>query len=155
LARAKILLQKRRRDNRAAGIAGTTSMSRRACVAIALAFPALVAPAAHAGKVLSGAAAYYSEDYKGLTASGARYNPKKFTCAHRTLPFGTRLRVTARKTHRSVLVVVNDRGPFDRGRMLDLSLAAAKALHMTRRGVIQVTATVQRRHHRKSASAVR
>jgi rare lipoprotein A len=57
----------------------------------------------------SGLAAYYSKDYEGIVASGERYDPKKFTAAHRTLPFGTRLRVTDPKTHRSVEVVVNDR----------------------------------------------
>ena len=69
--------------------------------------------------------------------------PSKFTAAHRTLPFGTRLRVTDAKTHRSVVVIVNDRGPFTKGRVLDLSLAAAKALHMPDRGLIRVTAAVE------------
>ena len=91
----------------------------------------------------SGVAAFYSTDYSGRTACGERYDPKKFTAAHRSLPFGTRLRVTEAKSHRSVVVVVNDRGPFTRGRVLDLSLAAAKALHMTGRGLIRVTAAVQ------------
>ena len=102
-----------------------------------------VGTAAAAERDFSGPAAYYSEDYKGRTASGADYDPNKFTCAHRTLPFGTRLRVTDRRSHRSVVVVVNDRGPFNKGRMIDLSLAAAKALRMTGRGVIAVTATVE------------
>lgn len=62
------------------------------------------------------------------------------TAAHRTLPFGTRLRVTDPKSRRSVVVVVNDRGPFTKGRVLDLSLAAAKALNMTRRGLMKITA---------------
>jgi rare lipoprotein A len=59
------------------------------------------------------------------------------------LPFGTRLKVTDRKSGRSVEVVVNDRGPFTRGRVLDLSLAAAKALHMLDRGLARVTAEVE------------
>jgi rare lipoprotein A len=88
----------------------------------------------------AGIAAYYSKDYKGRTASGDHYDPQKFTAAHRTLPFGTRLRVTDPKTQRSVVVVVNDRGPFTKGRVIDLSLAAAKALRMTDRGLIKVTA---------------
>jgi peptidoglycan lytic transglycosylase len=91
----------------------------------------------------SGIAAYYSTDYKGHTAWGHKYDPNKFTAAHRTLPFGTRLRVTDPRSHRSVVVVVNDRGPFTRGRVLDLSLAAAKALRMTGRGVIKVTAAIE------------
>ena len=92
---------------------------------------------------LSGVASYYGDNYKGAVASGPRYDPKKMTAAHRTLPFGTRLRVTDSKTHRSVDVVVNDRGPFIEGRVLDLSLAAATEMHMIERGLINVTATVQ------------
>ena len=79
----------------------------------------------------------------GPIASGGNYNPDKLTCAHRTLPFGTRLHVTDHKTRRSVSVVVNDRGPFIKGRVLDLSLAAARRLHMTDRGLIEMTAVVQ------------
>src|SRR5882672_11199356 len=85
-------------------------------------------------KQFSGVAAYYSTDYRGPTASGKPYDPNKFTCAHRTLPFGTRVRVTDPRSRRSVTVTVNDRGPFTKGRMIDLSLAAAKALRMTDRG---------------------
>jgi len=113
--------------------------------ALALGILAGLTGAAWAGETqtFSGKATYYSEDYEGVTASGAQYDPKKFTCAHRTLPFGTRLRVTDPRNHRSVVVVVNDRGPFDKGRVLDLSLAAAKALHMLDYGLIPVTAVVQ------------
>jgi len=113
--------------------------------ALVFVFGLSVAGSACAGgtQTFSGKAAYYSQDYKGVTASGARYDPQKFTCAHRTLPFGTRLRVTDRRSHRSVVVVVNDRGPFDKGRVIDLSLAAAKALHMLDRGLIAVSASVQ------------
>src|SRR5664279_5360558 len=85
---------------------------------------------AQSPKIISGVAAYYSKDYKGPTASGELYDPNKFTAAHRTLPFGTR-------------VLVTDRGPFNKGRMIDLSFAAAKALHMTGRGLLKVTAAVQ------------
>jgi len=113
-------------------------------VALGLAFAASLT-SAYAGDAnqFSGEAAYYSEDYNGLTASGARYDPEKFTCAHRTLPFGTRLRVIDRRTRRSVVVTVNDRGPFNKNRVLDLSLAAAKALQMSSHGLIKVTAVVQ------------
>jgi rare lipoprotein A len=103
---------------------------------------ATVAPAGDA-KSFSGEAAHYSENYKGVTASGSPYNPDKFTCAHRTLPFGTRVRVTDLRTGRSVLVVVNDRGPVSKSRVIDLSLAAAKALRMAERGLIKVTAEVE------------
>ena len=98
---------------------------------------------AHSAKQIAGVAAYYSKGYHGLTASGERYDPSKFTAAHRTLPFGTRVLVTDARTHRSVMVTVNDRGPFNKGRVIDLSMAAAKALHMTDRGLIRVTALVQ------------
>jgi peptidoglycan lytic transglycosylase len=91
----------------------------------------------------SGVASYYDKDYKGQVASGPAYDGTKFTAAHRTLPFGTRLSVTDRKTHRSVTVTVNDRGPFVKGRVLDLSFAAAQALHMTGRGLIDVTASIE------------
>lgn len=94
-------------------------------------------------KEFSGVAAYYSKGYRGPTARGERYDPDKFTAAHRTLPFGTRLRVTDRKTGRSVTVIVNDRGPFTKGRVLDLSLAAAKQLHMIDRGLARVTASIE------------
>ena len=91
----------------------------------------------------SGVASFYDKNYRGRTASGASYDPTKLTAAHRTLPFGTRLSVTDPRTHRAVTVVVNDRGPFVKGRMLDLSFAAAQALHMTGRGVIRVIASVE------------
>ena len=98
---------------------------------------------AQSQKTISGVAAYYSKDYQGTTASGELYDPNKFTCAHPTLPFGTRVLVTDPRSRRSVVVTVNDRGPFTKGRVIDLSMAAAKALHMTDRGLIQVTAAVE------------
>jgi|SRR6476661_3523275 peptidoglycan lytic transglycosylase len=98
---------------------------------------------AQSAQQFSGVAAFYGTDYSGRTAGGERYDPTKYTAAHRSLPFGTRLRVTDPRSQRSVVVVVNDRGPFTKGRVLDLSLAAAKALHMTDRGLMKVTAVVQ------------
>jgi rare lipoprotein A len=94
-------------------------------------------------KTISGIAAYYSKDYQGPTASGELYDPNKFTGAHPTLPFGTRVLVTDPRSRRSVVVTVNDRGPFNKGRIIDLSLAAAKALHMTGRGLMKVTVAVE------------
>ena len=85
---------------------------------------------AESSRQFSGVAAYYSTNYSGRTACGDRYDPTKFTAAHRSLPFGTRLRITDPRSQRTVVVVVNDRGPFTKGRVLDLSLAAAKALRM-------------------------
>lgn len=77
-------------------------------------------------------ASYYSSGHR--TASGERFNPNGFTAASRTLPFGTRLRLTNPTTGRSVTVQINDRGPFVRGRGLDLARGAAAALGMIGQG---------------------
>lgn len=70
-------------------------------------------------------ASYYHDKFTGRrTASGAVFNNKDFTCAHRTLPFGTKLKVTSVKTGKSVIVTVTDRGPFTKGRHIDLSKKA-------------------------------
>jgi rare lipoprotein A (peptidoglycan hydrolase) len=74
---------------------------------------------------IEGVASYYWQGKR--VASGARYNPNGLTAAHRTLPFGTRIRVSDPKTQRSVIVTINDRGPFVRGRGLVLSLGGARA----------------------------
>jgi rare lipoprotein A len=89
-----------------------------------------------------GKAAYYDKEYHDKVTAGGEYDPKKFTCAHLTLPFGTRLRVTDKKTHRSVVCTVNDRGPHSKRLVLDLSWAAALELDMIKRGVVDVTAVV-------------
>lgn len=94
-------------------------------------------------RVFSGVASYYDKNYHGKTASGATYDGGELTAAHRSLPFGTRLSVVEPRSHRAVTVVVNDRGPFTKGRVLDLSFAAAQALHMTGRGLMKVTAAVE------------
>jgi len=112
-------------------------------ISLALGLALVSSAGAQAAQQFSGVAAYYSKDYAGKTASGQRYDPRKFTCAHRTLPFGTRVRVTDPRSRRSVDVVVNDRGPFTKGRVIDLSLAAANALGMTGRGLIKVVARVE------------
>jgi peptidoglycan lytic transglycosylase len=91
----------------------------------------------------SGLASFYSKDYSGPTASGDPYDPKQFTAAHRTLPFGTLLTITDLSNGRRVTVVVNDRGPFVDGRVLDLSRAAAKALQVGERGIAKVSAQVE------------
>jgi rare lipoprotein A len=120
-------------------------MTLRGCLACSIffVFGLFDTVAAQPPHRFTGLAAFYSPDYAGRTASGERYDPDRFTAAHRTLPFGTRLRVTDMRLHRSVTVVVNDRGPFTKGRVLDLSLAAAKALRMTGRGLLRVTATLE------------
>jgi rare lipoprotein A (peptidoglycan hydrolase) len=96
--------------------------------------------AAPALAVLTGQAAYYSDSLAGRpTASGEIYDPRAFTAAHRTLPFGTVLRVVSVAGGPSVYVRVNDRGPFgDAARVVDLSRAAAERLGMLRAGVIPV-----------------
>ncbi len=73
-----------------------------------------------------------------LTANGERYNPGGLTAAHKTLPFGTRVRVTSPNTGRSVVVRINDRGPFVGNRVIDLSVAAARAIGLTNSGVGRV-----------------
>jgi rare lipoprotein A len=70
-----------------------------------------------------------------LTANGERYNPGGYTAAHRSLPFGTKVRVTSARTGRSVVVRINDRGPFIGGRIIDLSVGAARAIGLTSTGV--------------------
>lgn len=87
-----------------------------------------------------GMASYYWQGQ--MTASGARFNPGALTAAHRTLPFGTRVRVTNRSNGRSVVVIINDRGPFVGGRVIDLSRAAAQAISMTGAGVAPVSLEV-------------
>jgi rare lipoprotein A len=85
-----------------------------------------------------GLATYYARSLVGRrTASGERYDPQLLTAAHRTLPFGTRVGVR-RKDGRSVVVRINDRGPFGRGRVIDLSERAAAAIGLLRDGVAEV-----------------
>jgi rare lipoprotein A len=81
-------------------------------------------------------ASFYGEDTE--TASGEKFNPNELTAAHPTLPFGTRLRVTNVTNGRSVIVRVNDRGPFVRGRSVDVSTAAADRIGMIDQGVAKV-----------------
>jgi len=91
------------------------------------------------GGVEEGLASFYADSLRGHpTASGVPYDPAAFTCAHRSLPFGARLRVTELRQGRSVEVTVNDRGPFTAGRLVDLSHAAAAALGFIERGVVPV-----------------
>lgn len=86
-----------------------------------------------------GLASWYGREFHGrLTASGERFDMKKLTAAHRTLPFGTRLVVTNLDNGRSVEVVVNDRGPYKNDRIIDLSLAAGKKIDMISRGEAMV-----------------
>jgi rare lipoprotein A len=93
---------------------------------------------ATAGRSFSGVASFYGNESGSKTASGQRFDQNAMTCAHRSLPFGTKLRVSTGR--RSVVVTVNDRGPFIRGRVLDLSKGAARVLGMD--GIAHVTAEV-------------
>ena len=90
-----------------------------------------------AASAQSGVASIYSG---GLTANGEHAAPSGLTAAHRTLPFGTRVRVTNQSTGRSVVVRINDRGPFVRGRVIDLTPAAARVLGFD--GLARVTLDV-------------
>jgi rare lipoprotein A len=96
----------------------------------------------HGGAGSRQVASFYGHDTE--TASGEKFDPQQLTAAHRTLPFGTRLRVTNLANGRSVMVRVNDRGPFVRGRTVDVSASAAEALKMTERGVVNVKLDVVR-----------
>ena len=92
------------------------------------------------GHSFSGMASFYGNESGSKTASGQRFNQSALTAAHRSLPFGTKLRVT--HGGRSVVVTINDRGPFIRGRVLDLSTGAARAVGLTGAGVGHVTAQI-------------
>jgi rare lipoprotein A len=91
------------------------------------------------GSSQAGVASYYADRFHGRrTASGARYDRNGFSAAHRTLPLGTQVRVTDVGSGESVVVHINDRGPFSRGRVIDLSRAAASEIGLTRKGVAKV-----------------
>jgi rare lipoprotein A len=101
--------------------------------------PAAPAPAAQnqAGEIERGRVSLYGADFVGkTTANGETFNPDGLTMAHRRLPFGTRVRVTNLENQRSVVVTVNDRGPFVAGRIADLSLGAARQIGMVASGVV-------------------
>ncbi|QUS37521.1 septal ring lytic transglycosylase RlpA family protein [Tardiphaga alba] len=102
--------------------------------------PEAAAPVRTGGRSFSGVASFYGNEAGNKTASGQRFNQNAMTAAHRSLPFGTKLRVT--HGGRSVVVTVNDRGPFIKGRVLDLSKGAASAIGLTSRGVGKVVAEV-------------
>jgi rare lipoprotein A len=86
-----------------------------------------------------GVASWYGKFFEGrATASGEPFDPHQLTCAHRTLPLGSVLRVTNLRNHRSVIVTVNDRGPVPEDRVIDLSRAAANALDFTDQGLAPV-----------------
>ena len=97
-------------------------------------------PATHAQ---AGMASYYHDRFQGRrTASGTRYDKGELSAAHKTLPLGTRVRVTDSRSGRSVVVRINDRGPYHGGRIIDLSRAAANQIGLTGKGVGRVTLQV-------------
>jgi rare lipoprotein A len=106
--------------------------------------PKAEAPAkSSAGDAETGLAAVYSDKLHGRrTASGQRYDRNQLTAAHKTLPFGTQVKVTNVKNNKSVVVRINDRGPTQAGRVLDLSPRAAKALGISPRGMADVRVEV-------------
>jgi rare lipoprotein A len=116
--------------------------------AVAQAFDdSVTAPPAHQSfeTLGQGEASYYGAELAGnRTASGERFNPSALTCAHRSLPLGTMLRVTNLANGRSVMVRVNDRGPFVHSRILDMSLAAARDIGMVRSGKAMVRLEIVR-----------
>ncbi len=92
-----------------------------------------------------GYASYYGKEFAGRkTSSGEIFRPNAFTAAHRKLPFGTIVKVTDLKTGRSVIVRINDRGPFRKGRIIDLSYGAARRLGIIAKGVAKVKLEVIR-----------
>jgi rare lipoprotein A len=97
-----------------------------------------------------GVASFYGEGQR--VASGGRFNPNAMTAAHRSLPFGTKVQVTDKHSGRKVVVTINDRGPFKKGRIIDLSRAAARALGMGHRGVSRVHVAVLPKHPVKKAA---
>ena len=99
-----------------------------------------VVSAAEASPVQSGGASWYGPGFHGRrTANGERFNTHALTAAHRSLPFGSRVQVTNERTGRSVVVRINDRGPFVGGRVIDLSQAAARSLGISGVGRVKLT----------------
>ena len=99
--------------------------------------PAAAEELSRARAIQTGPASWYGPGFHGRpTASGEPFNTNQLTAAHRTLPFGTRIKVVHQKTRRSVVVRINDRGPYARGRVIDLSWASAQAIGLS--GVAQV-----------------
>lgn len=90
--------------------------------------------------VQTGKASYYSKSFTGhKTSNGERLHHDSMTCAHRTYPFGTKLKVTNLSNGKKVVVRVNDRGPYAKGRIIDLSWGAAKKLDMLTQGIVMVS----------------
>ena len=107
---------------------------------LTLGFFSAIALAPTVALAKSGWASYYT--CCKTTANGERYNKMGLTAAHRSYKFGTRVKVTNLKTGKSVVVRINDRGPFVKGRIIDLSLGAARVIGLSKSGVAKVKVTV-------------
>lgn len=125
-----------------------TGIAAVLCLVAPLSAPPLQARSASAGNQLetghlgTGIASYYGNEFVGRrTASGESYRRDALTAAHRSAPFGSRIKVRNLANGREVVVRVNDRGPWTRGRIIDLSYAAAKAIGLTRSGTARVSLT--------------
>lgn len=120
-----------------------SSAAKAAFVALSLAgsvtMPAQATDKIQAMKTISGSASWYGGKFHGRkTANGERYNMHEMTAAHKTLPFGTKVRVTNQRNGQSVTVRINDRGPFTGNRVIDLSRGAAQAVGMIKQGIASV-----------------
>lgn len=120
------------------GLCGTSISVRYCLLLVALIFTQLCAAQNQTGK-----ASFYADRFEGLpTANGEKYRHNRLTAAHKTLPFGTKVRVTNLANKKQVDVVVNDRGPYAEGRIIDLSRSAAEALGFINQGLAEVTIEV-------------
>lgn len=117
-----------------------------AAIAVALCLSSCASSEAAFGKkgyTEQGKASYYARKFQGRTmANGDKYRSGKLTAAHKTLPFGTKVKVTNLQTNQTVKVKITDRGPFVRGRIVDLSEAAARRVGMLKAGVVPVKVKV-------------
>ena len=115
-------------------------MQRHFPAVLAFALVSTVFSTPSSAREMVGKASFYWQGHR--TANGERFRPGGLTAAHRTLPFGTRVRVTNMRNGRSVVVRINDRGPFIRGRNIDLSRGAATVIGMLGQGVAPVRVAV-------------
>ena len=108
-------------------------------LAILVSMPLASTAKPSAGDTLTGVASYYADRFHGRkTASGERFDQSALTAAHKKLPFGSRVLVTDKKSGKSVIVTINDRGPYIKGRVIDLSRKAARELGIIKRGIAKV-----------------
>ena len=130
----------------AAVLAGLLAASALGCASSGGGFPSVSFDDARDRDAEVGNASFYAHRFQGRsTASGETYDETKLTAAHRTLPFGTRVRVTNLENGRSVTLLVNDRGPHRKSRVIDVSYVAAKRLGFVQDGVARVRVEVASR----------